>query len=53
MITAFQAVITSDDIRRIEDWGLENIVAVDYPVLESVSQPGKLLQSGLNYLFDC
>lgn len=50
----FKQFITSDDIRRIADWGFDHIrLPVDYPVLESDSQPGKLLQSGLNYLFDC
>jgi len=50
----FNEFITRDDIQRIADWGFDHIrLPVDYPVLESDSQPGKLIVSGLNYLFDC
>lgn len=50
----FKQFVTQTDIQRIADWGFDHIrLPVDYPVLESDSQPGKLLRSGLNYLFDC
>jgi len=50
----FGEFITRADIQRIADWGFDHIrLPIDYPMLECDSRPGKLLESGLDYLFGC
>jgi len=50
----FEEFIVAEDIQRIAGWGFDHIrLPIDYPVLESDSQAGKLLESGMDYLFKC
>lgn len=50
----FATFIQEPDIKRIADWGFDHIrLPVDYPILESDSHPGKLLESSLGYIYTC
>ena len=49
--THFDTFITSDDIKRIKDWGCDHVrLPVDYPVLENEKQPGNLNEKGMDYV---
>ncbi len=50
----FKTFLTSSDIRRIADWGMDHVrLPVDYPLLEDDDQPGVYKESGFEYIESC
>ncbi len=50
----FRTFITSSDIQRIADWGMDHVrLPVDYPLLEDDDRPGVYKDSGFEYIESC
>lgn len=50
----FKTFISSEDIKRIADWGMDHVrLPVDYPLLEEDDHPGVYKQSGFEYIESC